>query len=64
VEAENFDCVTVYFSDIVGFTQICAKADPMEVKWRFSFHASTRHPPVVDFFYSLFYIIDSVVCDV
>ena len=31
VLAEDFECVTLYFSDIVGFTNMCAKIKPMEV---------------------------------
>jgi len=32
IKAEQFDDVTLYFSDIVGFTAICASSTPIEVK--------------------------------
>ncbi|ROT72016.1 putative guanylate cyclase 32E-like isoform X5 [Penaeus vannamei] len=56
VEAENFDSVTIYFSDIVGFTEISKN------KLHLTFPQPYFAPPqVVDFLNDLYTCFDSII---
>lgn len=68
VEPEQFECVTIYFSDIVGFTALCARSTPMQVitieflsvENSYFFYVSNDFQ-VVDFLNDLYSTFDRII---
>lgn len=49
VEAESFDSVTIYFSDIVGFTAMSAESTPLQVIPLISPKGTTTYHEIIQF---------------
>ena len=71
MKAEHFDEATIYFSDIVGFTTICASSTPIEVRTYQIYHLYDLHiktmfgsslPPVFCWKTHVLFTLFVVVC--
>ena len=46
MEPEAYDCVTIFFSDVPDFQNICTKLDPLEVSAACFWRSGPPLPPV------------------
>lgn len=66
VEPESFDLVTIYFSDIVGFTAMSAESTPLQVSYQFfvTFFCYVLYVfcfQVVNFLNDLYTVFDRII---
>jgi len=67
VEAESYEAVTIYFSDIVGFTEMSAQSSPLQVQLLTSnslIHCTNNwivYKQVVNFLNDLYTCFDSII---
>lgn len=65
VEPESFDLVTIYFSDIVGFTAMSAESTPLQVRPHrilcSGYQTNLLYFQVVNFLNDLYTVFDRII---